>query len=102
MKKILTHNARNVADVVDILRNGGTFCCPNLPHYRYRTTQKSRAILSKAGMLHATGKTDVGTNYVASAKFKAWQAEYEAGKTNLMPVRWAKTLPQPPKGATND
>lgn len=90
MKQILTHKSRSVADVIDLLKNGKTFSCPNLPHYRYAETQRSRHVLQKAGMLKATGKTNVGTNYTASGKFKRWQKEFEAGETNLQPIEWAK------------
>lgn len=89
MRQILTHKARSVADVIELLKKG-SFSCPNLPHYRYSQTQTARNILQKAGMLKATGKTQVGTNYVASNKFKEWQHEFENGTTTLMPVKWAK------------
>lgn len=90
MKRILTHNARNVEDVVSLLKNGGTFTCPTLPHYRYRPTQKAASTLIKAGMLSVSGKTDTSVNYVASRKFNLWLSEYTDGKTKLQPVKWAK------------
>jgi hypothetical protein len=92
MKQILTHKARSVPDVIELLKTGGTFSCPNLPHYRYRQTQQSRHILQKSGMLKVSGKTDVGTNYVASDKFKTWLDEYSTGLTKLMPIKWAKSM----------
>ena len=93
MKQILTHKARDIADVIELLKRG-SFSCPNLPHYRYRQTQEARAKLLKYGMLKFTGKTEVGSNYVASAKFKQWQSEFETGKTVLQPIKWAKLKKQ--------
>lgn len=90
MKRILTHTARNTIDVIQLLREGGSFSCPNLPHYRYRPTQQARHELGKRGFLQPTGKTNVGTNYKASGKFKEWQNEYDTGLTKLMPVKWDK------------
>jgi hypothetical protein len=90
MRQILTHTSRNVEDVINILKSGGTFTCPTLPHYRYDGTKKSRSVLMKSGMLRETGKTNTGVSYVASNKFNEWLAEFNAGKTKLMPVKWAK------------
>jgi len=89
MKQILTHKSRSIADVIELIKKG-CFSCPNLPHYRYSQTQAARSALSKAGMIRATGKTNVGTNYIATDKFKKWQKEFESGETKLQPIKWAK------------
>lgn len=89
MKQILTHKARSVADVIEILKTG-TFSCPTLPHYRYNQTKAARNALQKAGMLKQTGKTETCINYVASDKFKKWLGEFQARKTTKQPIKWAK------------
>ena len=89
MKQVLTHTSRSIADVIELLKTG-SFCCPRLPHYRYRQTQQAAAALNRAGMLKFTGKTDTGTNYIASDRFKEWKAEFEGGHTTLQPIKWDK------------
>lgn len=88
-KQILTHTARNVEDLIALLKVGG-FSCPTLPHYRYRPTQKARNALSKAGMIKQTGRCETSIQYAATDKFKEWQSEYETGVTRSMPMKWAK------------
>lgn len=90
MKQILTHKARSIADVIEMLKNGQTFSCPTLPHYRYGQTKSARNALLKAGMLRQTGRCCTSIQYVASDLFKLWMEEHASGKTTSMPIKWAK------------
>lgn len=98
MKQILTHKARSIEDVVELLKVG-SFSCPTLPHYRYRQTQGAAKALLKAGMLKKTGRCDTSVSYVASDKFNEWLSEYQKGLTRSMPMKWAK---QKKKEFSND
>lgn len=105
MRLILTHKSRNLQEIVDIFDKSGTYCCPDLPHYRYRSVQDHCRTLKRLGLIEKSGVTDVGINYRRTTHFREWQHQRDSGLTKLGVVKWRKQCrasdPTPTRGQPN-
>jgi len=90
MKNILGHLSRNKDEIVEILENHGSYCCPTLPHYRYDRVKSVCNQLLKRKLVVKSGRTNEGINLVPSDRFKQWQKEKTEGLTALGIIKWSK------------
>ena len=90
MKIIKGHTSYNQDEIIAILQNGGSYCCPTLPHYRYDRVKSVCSNLLKRKLVIKSGRTNEGVNLVPSERFRQWQAERDAGTTLFGPIKWVK------------
>ncbi len=89
---IRTHTTRSADEIARMLASGGNYCCPMLPHYRYKPTQDAVRTLKRLGLIKKSGETSCGCNYVATDMLLTWRDLHKSGDVILGAVKWAKQI----------
>lgn len=91
MKSILGHRSWNAIELVQILKNTGTFTMCTLPHYRYRRVKDICYSLEKRGFIQRHKRGENNLTWMVTEQFKEWAMEFDNSETTMQPFNWIKS-----------